>query len=126
MDGLKKYKRKVNEMLPCTTDERKYVMAEIDRSLDKGDYALSYESLIDKLGAPEEIAAASIAGMDPRNIALTMEKRHKLITWVAILVIGVLLIWAVGVTAAVIDSTVHSGGHAIIGSAEIIETVLNP
>ena len=122
MSALSKYKRKVSDMLPCTKEERKYVLAEIDQSLGKEAEAMSYEAIVEKIGIPEEVAAASIQGMEPRNIAAAMQKRRQLRRWMAILVIGLLLLWAVGVTAAVIDSAMHSGGHAIISTAEIIES----
>lgn len=122
MSGLSKYKRKVSDMLPCTKEERKYVLAEIDQSLGKEAETMSYEAIVEKIGIPEEVAAASIQGMEPRNIAAAMQKRRDLIRFAAILVVGLLLIWTVGVTVAVIDSMQHSGGHAIISTAEIIES----
>ena len=124
MSGLSKYKRKVSDMLPCTAEERKYVLTEIDQSLGKDAETMSYEAVVEKLGVPEEVAAASIQGMEPRSIALAMQKRRKLIRLAAILVVGLLLIWAIAATVAVIDSMQHSGGHAIIYPAEIIESTL--
>ena len=126
MSTLSKYKRKVSDMLPCTAEERKYVLAEIDQSLGKDRETLSYEAIVEKLGPPEEVAAASIEGMEPRNIAAAMQKRRRLIRWAAILVVGVLLIWAIGVTAAIIDVAKNSGGQLIIYPAETIEFVIHP
>ncbi len=122
MSGLSKYKRKVSDMLPCAKEERKYVLAEIDQSLGKEAETMSYEALVEKLGAPEEVAAVSIQGMEPKNIAAAMQKRRKLIRWVAMLIIGVLLIWGICVIIGLVDSINAGHGHIITSQPGILKS----
>lgn len=116
MSGLNKYKRKVGQMLPCAAEEKKFVLAEIDRSLGNKANTMSYEDIVEQVGSPETLAASAIQDMEAEEIAAAMKTRNRMIRLIALLVAGILLVWAIGVTIALIDSTRHSGGYGVIGS----------
>ena len=125
MSGLGKYRSKLKDMLPCSQKEKEYYLSEIEQSLAGDAKSLSYEAIIEQIGTPEEVAATTIQGMDAKEIASSMKKRNRLIRLVAIFIGTFLLIWAVAVTIALIDSMQHKIGK-IIESPIIIETTQSP
>lgn len=126
MNALKKYKRRVSDMLPCTKEERKYCLDEIDRSLGKEASSMSYEAIVEELGSPETLAASAIQDMESEDIAAAMKTRTRLFRWIAILVAGFLLVWALGVTIALIDTMNQSGGTSIVTGPSVEEIHLEP
>jgi len=126
MGGLRKYQNALKDMLPCSKNEKQYYLSRIKQTLGKDAERLSYEAVIERIGTPEEVAASAIQDMDAKEIASAMKKRNRLIQLVSILVGAALLIWAVAVTIALIDSKNQKISYSVIDPITIIETSVSP
>jgi hypothetical protein len=124
MSGWKKYKRMLSDMLPCQKQERDHILEEVRQGLGDKAPSLSYEELLEKLGLPEEVAASYIQGMEPREVAQAMKTRNHVFRLLAVLVGCVILVWAICMTFAVIDSK-HHRGHLVIDPAVDVERIID-
>lgn len=126
MSGLRKYQKALRDMLPCSQKEKEYYLSGIEQALGKDAGSLSYEAIIERIGTPEEVAAASIQDMDAKDIAYAMKNRNRIVRLISVLVGAVLLIWAVAVTIALIDSMQHRATEIVDTPVIPIETTQSP
>ena len=112
--GLRKFERQVSDMLPCSKEVKEGQLEQIRKSLEDRADNISYEEVVEELGAPEEVAAAVIQELDGRDVARSMRTRNRIVRAVALFLGMLLLIVSILLTVAVID------GHSSVGGKQYI------
>lgn len=112
----KKYLRETKNLLICNAkkknDALKAYQNEIEEYLDENPNA-NYENIVEFFGSPLE-AATEVAADVPITY---IKKRMNIAATVLVGVIAAVVIWGIGVTAAVIDS------HSTVGYFEEVLTI---
>ncbi len=118
--GLRKFERQVSDMLPCSKEVKEGQLEQIRKTLEDRADNISYEEVVEELGAPEEVAAAVIQELDGRDVARSMRTRNRIVRAVALFLGMLLLIVSILLTVAVIDGHSSVGGKQYISGPHII------
>ena len=79
---------------------------------------MGYESIVARFGSPEDIMAAYVTELDSDAIIEEIAIKRRIIKLVALVALGIILLWGSVVGLALIDSVSQSGGYSIVTIVE--------
>ena len=120
--ALECYLREVRDRLPCSRDERERIL---DRLRAGGEELLAAEPdadaarLREKLGAPEDIAAACIENTETPELLRRLRLRRRILVIVATVAAVVLLTWGAVVAWAAVKVNDQTEKYIFVTKGEI-------
>lgn len=114
--SAERYLLQVRRALPCKQRMKRRLMPQIRQEL--GSYLesrpdASYRDLTERFGRPEQIAASYVESADTGELLAGMRYGNRVVKIVAIALLIALIIWAIGITIAVIDGMKSSHGYYV-------------
>lgn len=102
----RKYLRRVRRWLPCRRGMKGSIMARITARVEEwcqANPACTYPELEAHFGAPQQIAAAYIENVDSGELLRDLHIKRRVVNAVSVALVTAVLVWAIGVTVAVVD-----------------------
>lgn len=115
-EGTAQYLARVRRALPCRGPQKRYLLRKIREQLaawEESCPSATYENAAERFGQPEQIAAAYVESADTEELLSGLRISGRIVRAVAAMALGIVLIWAVGVAASVVDSHNSADGHSI-------------
>ena len=110
---LKKYFRAISGELYCPVKTKRRILATVKENVSaylEENPATTFEEIQKHFGTPRQIAASYVEEMETPELIAKLRIRRRIITVICISVGIAILIWAVAVVIALIDSFQQSGG----------------
>lgn len=116
--ALKRYYRKINRALPCSSAMKKTIVQQLQESvrsyLEQNPDA-SFTAVQQHFGTPQEIAAAYIEDQGAPELLRKMTIKKWVLAIIAGVLAAALLLWAGAVAWAIYDAkTISEGYYALI------------
>ncbi len=110
---LKKYFRAISGELYCPEKTKRRILATVKENVAtylEENSAATFEEIQKHFGTPRQIAASYVEEMETPELIAKLRVRRRIITVICVAVGIAVLIWAVAVVIALIDSFNASGG----------------
>ena len=120
------YLFRIWQNLPGSWEQKKpilYRVAACVRDFVSNHPRADYAALTGRFGTPQQIAEASLETMETAELIQELRTRQKIVKIVAIVAMSVVLLWAIGVGVAIVDSMIASGG-TYVDQIEVSEHIV--
>lgn len=113
-EGAGQYLARVRRALPCMGGRKRRLLKKIREQLaiwEESCPSATYQNAVDRFGQPEQIAAAYVESADTNELLASLRIRGQIVRTFIAMALGIVLIWAAGVTAAVVDAKNSIGSY---------------
>ena len=110
---LKKYYTGIRRELYCDTEAKKRILAAIKENVEaylEEHPEATFENVQDRFGTPKQIATSYLEELEMPELIGKLKVRRTIVTAICTALGLVVLLWAVVVVIALIDSIQQSGG----------------
>lgn len=114
--AAKQYLREIKRTLPCPGRMKRRIYQEICATTDAyidGHPGATYENLVSRFGAPQEIALTYVNESDSEELIHNLQIRRKIVRIVAISAVAVTILWVGMMAMAFLDAKNQSHGRSV-------------
>lgn len=112
--ALKKYIRKIKHFLPCSGDEKQYLIAQLQESildyLEQNPTA-DFKTLQSQFGTPREIANQYLCDQETSTLLNQINTKKKILGILSFVMSVVLLVWIAAISLDTFDTRKTNQGY---------------